>query len=165
MEGNAVKVHIKGHAVLEVQGLQGVEPAAHELRIRGRGDAAAVLGEEAALRDHVESGEERQPLIEHRTHDVAVPGTAEELQGEERAHRLGRGDLLRAGEARLLEHAARAGSSSGTARTRTGRRTGCESAGPIDPTRAHRPPPPLPVAVSSAVPHRRAGVTWRNRHP
>ncbi len=37
MEGNAVKVHIKGHAVLKVQGLQGVEPAAHELRIRGGG--------------------------------------------------------------------------------------------------------------------------------
>src|SRR5208337_4511837 len=93
MEGNAVKVHIKGHAVLKVQGLQGVEPAAHELRVGNRGNAAAVLGEEAALRCHIEPGKERQSLIEDRTHDVTVPSTAEELQRQQRAHRLGCRDL------------------------------------------------------------------------
>jgi hypothetical protein len=83
MEGNTVKVDVKGHAVLKVQALQGVEPAAHELRVGGRGNPATVLGEEAALRSHIKPGKQRQPLVEDRTHDVTVPRTAEQMKGQE----------------------------------------------------------------------------------
>src|SRR5262249_52518965 len=64
-----------------------------------RGDAATVLGEERALGDRVESGEEGQPLIEDIAHDVAVARVAEELQGQQRSHGATGRDQSRSGEA------------------------------------------------------------------
>src|SRR5262249_52407706 len=59
---------------------------------------ATVLGQEGALGDDVESGEERQPFVEHMAHDMAVPCVAEELESEQRAHGAGGGDHGGAGE-------------------------------------------------------------------
>ena len=68
------------------------EPATHQLWIGGRVDATAVLGEERALRDHVEAGEQGQALIEDVGHDVAVTARSEQLQSQQRTKRVLRRD-------------------------------------------------------------------------
>jgi hypothetical protein len=83
--------------VSKPQGLQGLKPAVHVLRVGCRRDPAAVLSEETTLRRHVESGKRRQALIKDRTHNVTAPRVVEELQSQRRWQ-------LRAGKARLLQH-------------------------------------------------------------
>ena len=74
MERNGVEIQIKAVARWHAGWLQGIEPLAHEFGIASGIDAAAVLGEEGALGDGIESGEQGQPFIQHVAHDVAVPG-------------------------------------------------------------------------------------------
>jgi hypothetical protein len=66
-------------------------------------DAAAIFGQKRPLRRHVQAREEGQPLIEDVAHDVAVAGGAEELQGQQRAHGVGRRHHGRARKARSLQ--------------------------------------------------------------
>ena len=103
MEGDGVEVEVKAQAAFQSEATDGVEPLGHEGGVGARIDAAAVLGEERALRWAVESGEQGEAVIEHLAHDVAVAGGAEELQCEQGAHGAGRRHLARAGEVRLLQ--------------------------------------------------------------
>ena len=103
MEGDGVEIQVEGPPAGQAEPAHGVEPAAHQLGIAGRGDPAAVLGEEGSLGDDVQPGEEGQPLIQHRAHDVAVACGARELQGQQRPHRTASGDHLRARETRVSE--------------------------------------------------------------
>ena len=79
VKGDGVEVHIKRHPVAQPQLLHRVKPARHERGVGLRGDAAAVLGQERALRWHIEPGKQGQPLVEHRTHHVTVPSFAKEF--------------------------------------------------------------------------------------
>ncbi len=98
VERNGVEIQVEGPPAGQAEPAHSVEPAAHQLGIAGRGDPATVLGEERALGDDIQPGEEGQPLIQHRAHDMAVTRRARELQRQERPHRTASGDHLRAGE-------------------------------------------------------------------
>ena len=102
-----------------------VEPAAHQLRVAGRRDAATVLGEERSLGDDVQAGEEGQPLVEDGAHDVAVAGVAEELQRQQRPDGTAGRDHLRAGETDCGQQLVEIGRDQHRARTGTGRRSWC----------------------------------------
>jgi hypothetical protein len=93
-----VEGQVEGAAAFEPESAHGVEPAAHQLRVASRIDAAAVLGQEGSLGDDVQPGEEGQPLVEHGAHDVGMTGGAEELQGQQRAQCAARRDHARAGQ-------------------------------------------------------------------
>ncbi len=58
---DGVEIQVEGPPAGQAEhGLQRIEPEAHQLGIASRVDPAAVLGEERALRDHVEPGEQGQ---------------------------------------------------------------------------------------------------------
>ena len=98
MEGNGVEVQVERCPPSQAQATDGVEPVAHQRGIAGRRDPATVFGQERSLGDDVQAGEERQPFVEHRAHDVGMAGIAEELQGQERPHGAGGGDIFEPGK-------------------------------------------------------------------
>ena len=104
VKGNGVEVEIEGDAPLEPQLADGIEPALHELRDSSGIDAAAVLGQEGALGDHVEPGEQSaSPSSNTRAHDMAVARVAEQLQRQQGAHGVPGRHHLRSREARPVE--------------------------------------------------------------
>jgi hypothetical protein len=104
MERNGVEVQIERRAVRETQPGHGIEPGAHQLRITGRRDARTVLGEERPLGDYVQPGEQRQPFVEHRAHDMRVPRGAEQLQRQQAPQRVSRRDHLGARQIAGADH-------------------------------------------------------------
>jgi hypothetical protein len=73
----------------------------------------SVLGEEAALGDHVQPGEQSQPFIEDVAHHMAVTSRAEQFQGQQRANGVSRRNLPAAGKAGSLENAVQVGRDQG----------------------------------------------------
>ena len=98
VEGDGVEVEVERRPPAQPQATDRVEPVAHQLRVAGRGDTATVFGQERPLRDHVQAGEEGQPLVEDGAHHVAVACVAEELQGQQRPHGARGRDHPRSGE-------------------------------------------------------------------
>ena len=62
-----------GDAAFQAQLAHGIKPGLHEAGIGGGVNATTVFGEERALGDAVEAGEQGQAGIEHLAHDMAVP--------------------------------------------------------------------------------------------
>ena len=60
---------------------------------------------ERPLGNDVQTGEQRQPFIQHMAHHMPVPGVGEELERQQRTDGAGGGDLLGAGEAGAGEDA------------------------------------------------------------
>ena len=67
-----MEAHIERYAAPEAENPHRTKSSAHQLRIGHRIGPAAVLGEEAALRNGVQSGKKRQSLIKDRARDVTV---------------------------------------------------------------------------------------------
>ena len=105
MEGDGVKIQVEGTTTRQTEPSHGVEPAAHQLGIAGRGDPATVLGQERPLGDDVQASEEGQPLVQDHAHDMAVTRRPEELQSQQRAESGAGWDHLRSREPRLTEDA------------------------------------------------------------
>ena len=84
--------------MLQAELRHGIEPVAHQQRIAGRIDAATVLGEIGTLGDDIQAGEQGQPFVEHRTHDMQVALGAKQLEGEQTAQGMSGRDHLRAGQ-------------------------------------------------------------------
>src|SRR5581483_5077571 len=101
VEGDGVEVEIEGGTPGQLQAGYGVEPGAEHFGVTGRVDPAAVFGQEGAFGDDVEPGEQGQPLVEDRTHDMGVAGGAEQLEGQQGAQGAAGRNHVRAGEARL----------------------------------------------------------------
>ena len=80
VKGDRVEVEVKRCSPAQPQSADLIEPVAHQTGIAARLDAATVFGEERSLGDHVQAGEEGQPVVEDRAHDVAVARISEELQ-------------------------------------------------------------------------------------
>jgi hypothetical protein len=80
VEGDGVEVQVEADAPGQPHLADGVKPQAHQLAMRVRMDAATVLGEEAALGDHVQPGEQSQPFIEDVAHHMAVTSRAEQKE-------------------------------------------------------------------------------------
>ena len=55
MERDRVEIQVEGPPAGQAEPAHGVEPAAHQFGIAGRGDPAAVLGEEGSLGDDVQA--------------------------------------------------------------------------------------------------------------
>ena len=105
MKRDRVKVQVERRTVLQAQAVHGVKPMPHEPRITGRGDAATVLREKRTLGNDVQPGEQCQPFVEHRAHHVRMPLGAEEFQGQQAPHRVGRGNHPRAWQITLADDA------------------------------------------------------------
>ena len=105
MEGDRVEVQVEGLPTRQPEPARGVEPAVHQLGIAGGSDPATVLGQERAFGDDIQPGEEGQPLIQHRAHDMTVACRPEQLQGQERSEGTTGRDHLRGGEPRPGEDA------------------------------------------------------------
>jgi hypothetical protein len=83
VERDGVKVQVEADPAGQAEPAHGLEPAGHQLRVAGRGDAAGVLGQKRTLRYHVQPGEQRQPLVENGGHGVAGAGRAEQLERQQ----------------------------------------------------------------------------------
>lgn len=103
MVGDGVEIQVEGDPPFEPQGAHRVEPALHQLRIAARIDAGAVLGQKGALGADVKARKQSQPFVKYMAHHMTVTGIAEQLQGEQRAHRRPGWDHLRAGKTGLFE--------------------------------------------------------------
>ena len=137
-----MEIEVERCPPLQAQAADRIEPAAHQLRVAGRVDAATVFGEERSLGDHVQPGEEGQPLVEDRAHDVAVACVAEELQGQQRPHGTAGRDHLRSGEAAACQDRVQVGGDQVGQEEEQAAELGVErAAGPsrVDGRRRHRP--------------------------
>ena len=103
VERDSVEIEVEGLAPLQAKLSGGIKPEAHELRVARGVDPATVLGEKGAFGNAVEARKEGQSIIEDLAHDVAVASIAEEFQGKERPHGMGRRDHCRAWKACLVE--------------------------------------------------------------
>ena len=99
VEGDGVEIEVERRPPSQPQPTDRIEPVAHQPGVATRRHAATVLGEERALGDRVESGEEGQPFVEDIAHDVTVARVAEELQGQQRPQGTAGRDHVRSGEA------------------------------------------------------------------
>ena len=94
MKGDGVEIKVKGEPFGKTQFRHGVEPKTHPPRIALGIYPATVFGEKRAFGDHIQTGKERQPFVQHVTHDVAVAGGAKKLQRQKRTEGMAGGDHL-----------------------------------------------------------------------
>ena len=67
-------------------------------------DAGAIGGPIGTLGDDIEAGEQSQALVADQVHDVALAFLAQQLEGQQAAHRLGGRNHDGAGQSGLLKH-------------------------------------------------------------
>jgi hypothetical protein len=61
-KGDGVEIQVEGSASPQTQAPHGVEPAAHELRVGGWINAAAVLGQAGTFGDDIEASKQGQTI-------------------------------------------------------------------------------------------------------
>ncbi len=78
-----MKIKVERDPPLKAQLCHSIEPGSHELGVAGRIDSVAVLCEERAFRDPIQSGLKGRTFVHHVAHHVAhhvtVAPTAKEL--------------------------------------------------------------------------------------
>lgn len=104
VEGDGMEIKVEGLAPFQPDSPRRIKPEAHQFRIAGRIDSAAIFGQKRALGGPVESGKQGQALIKDLAHDMAVAGIAEELESEERPDGMRRRDHLRAWKTSLVKY-------------------------------------------------------------
>ena len=73
-------------------------PEAEQARDLPRGDLRGILGQEASLRHRIEAAEQREPLVGHQGHDVALAFDRPQLERQRGTQRMRGRDHARAGK-------------------------------------------------------------------
>ena len=103
VERDGMEIKVEGLAPSQTDLSCRIKPEAHEFRITGRIDSAAIFGQKRTLGSAVESGKQGQAHIKDLAHDMAVAGIAKEFESQERADRMRRRDHFRAWKTRPVE--------------------------------------------------------------
>jgi len=96
--GHGMEVEIEGLAGEQRFAGQLLMPEAGQARDLLRGDLRGIFGQEAALRHRVETAEQREPLVGHQSHDVALAFDRPQLECQRGTQRMRGRDHARTGK-------------------------------------------------------------------